>query len=264
MHRPWNSAGSERLMGTFVLLAFFIVASIVTVSFMSVVTAKERAGSFDYSVGYEIVGTDGEDGYFMRNPTAGFNITGDNITEAWNHDGPQSMYFTEEDEDTLEVAVVMDNVNYQGDRGFFDNDAEYRYLDFVMIYTEYGWWSNAETSISFDNICEWVALPNTNLSVVPFELHNDNYGLFIRTPSDGANHTLYVQSGVFNLRIGELDEGLDYANLTAWDIITNILTLNLPGTHPVIDLFMMVAVWSGIAFMVFTVISRITPWVAGG
>lgn len=52
--------------------------------------------------------------------------------------------------------------------------------------------------------------------------------------------------------------------VNAWKVITNLLLFQSVEVHPYIDPFISIGLWVIIAFLVFTLISRIVPFIKGG
>jgi len=255
-----DTSAVDELIGVFVFVAVFIIIAALLISLMhtSIVAGRDE-GSFDLYEGTSII--QGRE-YAMLGPAGGYNFTSADALEDWHHDDAESVFFEDADVtgDTVEAQLVMGHevplVNL-----FSDEDDKYG--DFLIFYTEWGLFSNDEKALSFPMII--AAQGEGNLSTLSIWLHKDNYTVFVQTPGPAEFHTLFVNMGSFNVRIGILlDE--DFESLkkaSMWTILGQLMTASIPDVHPVVNYFIAVPFWASVGFLAVMVVRAFIPFLGG-
>jgi len=258
-----DRTATERIMGPVVLLASFIL---ITIMVMATMTSFFQTASGEWE---EVRGTllIGATEYTLRNPNDGWNITNANVTDRWDHEASENAYFYEDapgEDDQIVVGFIRDNAYFGATYGGRAFD-EALYLDYIMIYTEFGWWDNDDWPISYETILA-NQIKNSNVSITEFGIrHNTTYALIITTagPADLFGSSLW--NNFFNVKLGlpDYDENIGYTSM--WTILGQIMTASLPNVGYEINLIIGATVYSGIGIIVFTVVTRALPsWISGG
>ena len=253
-----DTIGEAGLAGAFVLLATFIgVGAVIIGSTMDLARSNliNDAGDWSYLEGYQIIG---EIEYNMSAPILGWNATGLNATDVWDHEADENLHFVSEYEE-ITVGIIRDNDLYGYLYHGLPRD-ETLYQDFFMMFAEWGWWSNDDTPISFDAVVE-NQVPLSNQSATPFYLHNVKYSLVITTPGTTADFETDLYSGIFNVKIGIPTWGTDSLSSTSmWTVIGQLMTASLPDVHPVINIMLAIPFWSAMVVMVYLLVVKLVPF----
>jgi hypothetical protein len=163
--------------------------------------------------------------------------------------------------DTIEVQLVM---GHEIPVIRLYEVQEDLYEDFLMLYTEWGWWSNDEIAISFQRLISSQSTGD-NVSIVSFWLHNNNYTLFVTTPGPPEFHTLFINLGSFNVRVGLLldDDFESLKKASMWTILGQLMTASIPDVHPVVNYFISVPFWASVGFLAVMVVRAFIPFLGG-
>jgi len=256
-----DTGGVDELIGVFVFVAVFIVITALLISLMQAsIVAGRDAGSFNIYEGTEIIA--GRE-YGMMDPDGGYNFTEADSLESWDHDAAESVFFddTTLTDDTIEVQLVM---GHEIPTVRLYEVQEDLYEDFLMFYTEWGWWSNDEVAVSFPRIIS-SQVAGTNMSLVSIWLHNNNYTLFVMTPGSPEFHKLFVDMGAFNVRLGLLldDDFESLKKSSMWTILGQLMTASIPDVHPVVNYFISVPFWASVGFLAVMVVRAFIPFLGG-
>lgn len=259
-----DRTATERIMGPVILMASFIL---ITIMIMATMTSFFQTASGQWE---EIRGTllIGAVEYTLREPILGWEIDNDNITDRWVHDASENAYFYEDapgEDDQIVVGFIRDNA-YMGDPlGIGQQTDSTLFKDFVMIYTEFGWWDNDEWPISYQTLIR-NQVPNSNYSVTEFGIrHNTTYALIITTNGPAELFEASIWSNFFNVKLGIPDYDTNIGYTSMWTILGQIMTASLPNVGYEVNLIIGATVYSGIGIVVFTVVTRALPsWISGG
>ena len=245
----------ETLLPIIVFCATFIGVGALLISLMPV---SEEQGNYTVSEGYTIIGTTE---YLLYDPFYGYNITAGNVSSTYAD--RETFLFTNDtiSGDERELYVIRD---YEPT---LDADQFSAGEDYVMVQVYWGSWYNAHWSsvkISYATIAA-NQIAGTNQSVTSFSCTGwQNEALIITT---SGNHTTFPNlfwADTYNVMMGQYDVPTDLASTTMWGIIRQLLTASLPNIHPIINILIAIPFWACIGFMVFTIVSRMIPWIAGG
>ncbi len=261
-----DNLGSERLFGMFIFLAVFIL---VGASFMLALnkTIDVATGDWDLRTGYELIGNTE---YTFLSPEEGYPVNDTIVQSVWDKGNEDNLIFDGSAlglPDEIEVAVINDNDNMDYFVGLPSiNPASDKFYDYVHVYTSWGWWSSDNSALSYEAIIAG-QVDETNRSVVPFYLRDDNYSLVVTTPGPGSYFPLMVRENLFNLSLAvpsNEDDLASMAETSMWTMLGQMLTAQLPDVHPAINFMIAVPFWTAIGFMIVMIASRFIPLVGGG
>ncbi len=259
-----DRTGSERIMGPLILMASFILITVMVIASMAAFL-QAASGSWDEVKGTQIIGTTE---YTLRNPVLGWNLTDDNVIDRWDHNADENVAFYEDDpgeDDELVVALIRDNAWYRDDWVSFSNIDEIRYLNYVMIYTEFGIWSNDEWPISFETILS-NRVTDGNVSVTEFGIrHNTTFALIITVDAPQEFFETGLWNNNFNVKIGIPDFQVDIGEASMWTVLGQVMTASLPDVGREVNILIGSTIYAGIGLIAFTIITRALPdWLSGG
>ena len=261
-----DSRAEEQLLGPFVFIGLLLIMSGLLMTSASNIVASNKYAQFDYDTGYAIIG--GTE-YNYLDPTSGYSITQDNVTDNFDDDNPLNLLYDGDtlSVDDLRVGIVRDNEMYNYDPGrssdFFVNKNEFLYVDYIMVYMTYGIWSHDSVAIPLQGIID-AQSPETNISFYDFYLHNENYTLVINTPGTPDDHAGFIENNIYTMYVGCPLFSPDLAKVSMWKLIGMIATGNLPETQPVVDVILAAMFWLTAGFMIAMILSRFIPLIAGG
>ena len=199
-------------------------------------------------------------------PTEGIVVDEDTVIDYVpypTHEDPLIFTDEESDDELKYVHVIRDNVNYDPE----SSDMWKMYRDFIAIrrdphnlFTIADQWQNAAIPFSafannYDNV--------TNVSTVQFQLGDSQDALFINTTDStpegfltglwGNDFTISYGWSLFRL------EEVDF-----WSAIAIVMYDALPGVTPLVNWIFHGFVWASVTFVVFTMATRMTPFLGGG
>lgn len=248
-----DNHGDESLFKPFIFFAAFIAFSGIIIGSMGTLFTHAASGSFDYLTGTAII-LGNETYTYIDGATPGYNVTIDDTTDQWLYTDTDPVFVFHDDLNNDDVYLAMI-------RDFAD---ERWGTDWVGIYESWGWWSDEFDRIQYDTIIDG-QVPYTNVSVVDFEIHKKDYVLLVTTPSNYLNHSSYVDANEFFIALAHAPYDPDnIASVSMWTLIGQMLTAQLPSVHPLIQYFILIPMWVGVGFMVFTLVSRMIPFISGG
>ena len=258
-----DTMAGERLMGPFVLIASFLIITSMVLAGMGSFF-ETAAGNWDELRGTQIIGSTE---YTLRNPEAGWNITGANVTDRWDHEADENVAFYEDtpgEDDEIVVAIIRDNAWYEENWGDYSNIDEIRYTDYIMIYTEFGIWSNDEWAISYETI-EANQVLNSNISVTEFGIrHNTTFALIITVDAPPELFSAGLWANAYNIKLGVPDFEEDVSTSSMWQLLAQIMTASLPECNDEVNTIIGATFWAGTCLLGFTIISRVIPFITGG
>ena len=254
----------ESVMPPFVLIVTFIILLGFMINGLMRMAASGEMGDIDLSDKTQPFGLYN---FTFIEPTEGLVVDDDTVIDYVpypTHEDP--LIFTDEDADPDElkyVHVIRDNVNYDPE----STDMWEMYSDFIAVrrdphnlFTFGEQWENAAIPFSafannYDNV--------TNVSTVQFQLGDSQDSLFINTTDstpEGFLTALWgndfsVSYGWSLFRLEEVD---------FWSAIAIVLYDELPGVTPVVNWIFHGFVWASVTFVVFTMATRMTPFLGGG
>jgi len=256
-------SGSERLMGPLLVMSSFILITIMVLAGMTSFF-NTASGNWEEVKGTAIIGTTE---YTLREPVDGWNITSANVTDRWDHEADENAYFYEDapgEDDQIVVGIIRDNAWFEHAVAWGHGYDSVLYEDYIMVYTEFGWWANDDWAISYQTILENRVL-NSNVSVTEFGLrHNTTFALIITVDAPPDLFGAGLWSSNFNIKIGLPDYNPDLADASMWTILGQVMTASLPDVGQEINLIIGATFYTCIIMMVFTIISRMIPFVGGG
>jgi hypothetical protein len=259
-----DTDGDETLMPVFIFCATFIVIGAFTISLMGPIFASPDArGSFETLENYEIIGGTS---YYLYAPAGGFNLTSANLSTYPNYEADPPDYVT------FTNGSVSDRLLWTtNDYGTTFIDEAYRevfrdHTDFFTIFTEWGpWYNHHKRYVVLDyTTAEEYQVPGTNQSAIPFSIAGSEEVLVITTPGNETDFADYLWANTFNVQMGTPAFPTDLADTSMWTILGQLLTARLPNVHPILNFLISIPFWTCISFMVFTLISRMIPFIGGG
>ena len=260
-----DKTATEQLMGPFILLASFILITIMVIASMAAFL-QVAGGQWDEVKGTQMIGTTE---YTLRNPVEGWDITSDNVVDRWDHEADENVAFYEDDpgeDDELVCGFIRDNALFGRPEwypGVVPED-EQLYLDYIMIYTEFGIYDHDEWAISYETI-ESNQIANGNVSVTEFGIrHNTTFALIITVDAPFDLFGAQLWGNNFNIKLGIPDYEDDIAYTSMWTVLGQVMTASLPEVGYEVNLIIGATVYAGLGMIIFTVISRMIPFVAGG
>lgn len=253
-----NDEADERLITIFVFFATFLAGTSLIIVSMSGMLTWAESGNFEYSSVRQQIGNEtysliqADDG----NATDWYSVTDDDYVGRMIKDSENNFYFTNTvTSDELQVRPVEDE-------GWIETPAAQ--ADAIVIFERWGWWTTEWSYVKFE-VIKTNQLVDSNFSVTPFVSHGNKYDLIIQTPGSAETFNSYLDDHTYWMAISY--DPLDPDNLATtslWGIIGQILTAQIPDVHWAIQMFITIPVWAAISFMVFTVISRVIPFIGGG
>ncbi len=255
--------GGEKVARPFVLL--LSVMAVFSITIMSITaqmnTSASSVNDSSNPNPLDLRNILGDWSYTLIDPEGGIHISTANVTSHMHDPRDSHIIFTDADhnDDKKYLQIIRNNENF--DRN--SSNMWERYKDFISVQRHrdpyYGDdWGGA--SISYDQIVanyEW----KTNTSKISFRLSGSqaNDTLFVvlshndTTEIWNNNYTLYYGWSV--LRAGSID---------FWGVIGMVLTAQVPGLEPHVQL-LIDAIWIiSLIFIGFTMATRISPLGGGG
>lgn len=257
--------GEERLFKTFVFFAIFIAGATIVLTMMSTAFSWGEKGFFQYNtvkiqIGnttYSMITAD--DGIQSGNLTGFYNVTVDDVKTYFTKDDGGNFYFTDENQapsDELQLRPV--------DFTIMPSYANPTSPPGIIIFERWGWFSTEYVTITKDTIKEG-QLSGYNASAVGFTIHSKYYELIVITNSTPELHEDRIDQDVYWVGISyDALAPENMASTSLWGMLGLILTARLPEVPPVIQFAIAIPFWAGFSFMVFTLISRMIPFISGG
>jgi hypothetical protein len=266
--------GSESLMPVLIFVAVFMSICVTLImAFQGFFYDVETNAAYDGKTDAQDLETGIPSVYCT--PVEGYTVTADMTIEQitatmGDYERDHDYIFTDEDTEAsdpdLHVNVVENNVLFGGDWYSPSDGDRSIYEDFFWIWQKYGWWGIRHAVISYETVIDNAG--DTNISYTAFVLGEYSYSLVVTMPANvtGDTFTLYMFFGEYNIKIGSLPFSgwSDYGNQTVWGTLKQMMTMDLPDTHPIIDFLIAVPIWTALAFTFFTIVSRLIPLVSGG
>ena len=261
-----DHSATERIMGPVILMASFILITIMVIATMTSFF-QTASGQWEEIRGTLLIGSVE---YTLRNPDTGWNIDNDNVTDRWDHEASENAYFyqdTPEEDDQMVLGFIRDNAYFGRPEWYIGvvPEDEQLYEDYIMIYTEFGWWDHDEWAISYETVVA-NKVSNSNVSITEFGIrHNTTYVLIVTVDGPAAMFDSAFWNNDFNVKLGtpDIEENIGYTSM--WTILGQIMTASLPNVGYEINLIIGATVYSGIGIIVFTVVTRALPsWISGG
>jgi hypothetical protein len=237
-----NVAGENDMLNPIVFLATFIGISALLIGYcQSFYATTGASGNWGYQTGYNTVGGIT---YVMLTPETGYDMETQTIFTDWDSGNPLNMIFTGADE-TIESALV---------RNDFADASE----DVFVFKMEYGWWSVRTTRLSLQNIYD-DQLAFTNQSVSHISLGARSYSVFCNVD---ANYTMFqymVGLNQYNISVGyDLEDKLTSNSM--WTVLGQMLTADLPDTHPIVNMLIAIPIWTAIGILAFYAVRSVLPF----
>jgi hypothetical protein len=248
-----NDHADESLMGPFVFIATFIAVSGFIIGSMGALFAYSAMGNIDYFSGSTFL-LGNETYSYIDGSTHGYNVTIADVVDTWSEAYADHEFIFHDDINEDDEHLVM--VRALTSSGSMTDEIE--------VMEAYGWWSDDRIRISYLTLIDY-QIPYTNVSIVDFELRSKSYALMIVTPSDYQNHSAYIDENEFYISIVHAPQDLDnIGSVSMWNLIGQMLTAQLPSVHPMLQYLIAVPMWVGIGFIIFTLVSRMIPFIGGG
>jgi hypothetical protein len=260
-----DADGDETLLPLFVMAASVLVAIIVLSGAIGSMLARNTPTAYwEYAEGYELIG--GVQ-YSYIAPTKGYNVTEANHTnDVEDDDASQKLQFTYGSWDYFTIRLIH-NVDKMKVAENFEEMTKYR--DFVAIHVKASQSSTSTAdkwrAISYDKILSNTIMGNTSFGYLTIFKTNFTIILTTNGTNEGEHHNL-VWAGQYNIRVAVNTDiaGSAEMNASMWTILGQILTLQLPDVSPTVNLLLAVPIWAAMGFMVFTIFSRVIPFISGG
>jgi len=126
-----------------------------------------------------------------------------------------------------------------------------------------GWWDDWWDFVPFDDILEETGQNSTAMvyyGKANFRL-NTGYTTFIVNDSAVPLYTALNTNDDYTLHVGWTFYDKSQIEYSALDIIAGILTFNLPGVNSYITAIISIPIYATVAFIIFTVITRLIPFI---
>jgi hypothetical protein len=259
----------EGLVPVLVFIAAFIVISSTVIASMQDAIEDAQGGNWQYASGS---GLYGDIEYNLWNPDEGVDVTDMTVINRYDSfrgdeevASREVFYLVDPDEeDRYLVNVINDNelwsIGWHNLLGF--RDERRLYNDYVMVAQEYGWFSVSYTAISYDQIKQ-ANMGTGNTSLVPFVIHGHEMTLIVQAfeNSTGATFRTCIDLNLFNLKLGVVDDDnfTAIAHSSIWNILGQMLTMQLPESTPFVDLLVAVPLWTGVAVCFFIFARSLIP-----
>lgn len=257
-HLKDDEEADEQLFKVFVFFGTFIGCSAILIASMSAMFAWASGGHFDPDStdiqigGYEFSMINATYGITSGNLTGFYPVTESDYQPIFMKDDEDNLYFHDTvNNDDLQLAPLMDMPLAD-------------WSNTIEIFERWGWWSTEDANVPFDDIKN-NQIAGTNASAVSFSIHGKTYDLVVITASDSFNHSDLIDERTYWVGISyDAYDPDNMASTSLWGVLGQILTAQLPNVHPMIQYFILIPFWAGISFMVFTLISRMIPFISGG
>jgi hypothetical protein len=254
--------GDETLMPVFIFAATFIIIGALMIGLMQPLFASADRGEFNQLSNYEMIGSIG---YLLYDPNDGYDLTSANVTDDGTTDIP--LVFTNDSVSDRWVWAVRDYIYWEDIPANEDARPEfYNHQDFLAIWTEWGPWYNHHIRllvVDYETVVS-KQIVGLNQSAVPFSIAGTSEVLIITTPGNASEFETVLWSNNFNIRMGQPAFSTDVASTSMWAILGQLMTASLPNVHPIVNILITIPFNACLGFMVFTIVSRMIPWIAGG
>ena len=258
--------GDEALLPLFVMAASMLIAIIVlSTAIASAIARNAPTGRWDQPEGWELIGGVA---YANLEPTGGYTVTAYNHTEnPYTDNASRELNFIYTDWEYISVRLVR---NCSVTKPFTHGDEDKKYDDFVYIHAkrDSGWFAGDRyVAIPFEALM--ANFIQNNVSYSYFSVFKTNFTVILETATNNSNpadHINAVWFGNYNTAIAFNTEVSDSDRMSSsmWTILGQILTLQLPDVNRVVNLLLAVPIWAALGFMVFTIFSRVVPFISGG
>ncbi len=265
-HLRRDHDGDESLLPLFVMAAAVLISIIVLETTIAGAIARNTpTAKWDSAQGWDLIG--GVE-YTNLEPSGGYLVTMSNHTQnPYTDVASKTFDFTFSDWDTFSVRLVRD---CDTTKPFTHSDEDAKYDDFVYIHArDIGGWfgGNRFVAISYDSLT--TRFVSDNVSYSYFTIFKTNFTILLETNTNSSNpsdHINAVWAGNYRFYIAVNTEIGDQARMSSsmWTILGQILTLQLPNVNRIVNLLLAVPIWAALGFMVFTIFSRVIPFIAGG
>lgn len=255
--------GDETLLPLFVMAAAMLICIIVlSTSIASAIARNTPTAYWEQSEGWELIG--GVD-YNVLEPTSGYLVSSANhTTNPYTDAAGKTFDFVFSDWDTFAVRLVR---NCSIISKYPEDD---KYDDFVYIHCrdKSGWFAgNRYVAIDFHTIT--TRFLSNNVSYAYFNIFKSNFTIIFETPTNSTNPADHINSvwfGNYRFYVAANSEIGDASRMSSsmWTILGQILTLQLPDVNRIVNLLLAVPIWAALGFFLFTVLSRIVPFIGGG
>jgi hypothetical protein len=237
-----DPSGENDMLSPVIFLATFIgIAALLIGYCQSFYATTGESGDWAYETGYDTIGGIT---YVLLAPEDGYDMEIQTIFTDWDSGNPLNMVFTGDDE-TIESALVRNDYADASEDGF-------------VFKMSYGWWSVKSTHLSLQEIYDG-QMSTSNLSVCDIALGARSYSVFCEV---NANYTLFqymVSLNQYNISVGfNLEDKLTSNSM--WTILGQMLTADLPDTHPIINIIIAIPIWTAIGILAFYAIRSVLPF----
>ena len=249
--------GGESVFKPFVLL-FTMIALMVSVIVMvqhTQISATAVASDKD------LQNMMGEMDYTLIDPVTGILVNAGMATSTMVHPEDAPIEFTDNSPDghadVKHIQIIIGNQNYK----FGSDNIWEKYPSFISI--------QRRTTGGIDHKWYGAAIPiqgiienfdyETNQSIMYFHISGKNDTMIFELADNntarfwGSDYTMFYGWSTFRT------EGVDF-----WETIQLIYTAKLPGMDGTLSFFIAGMFWAVTLFMLFTMISRIVPFISGG
>lgn len=135
------------------------------------------------------------------------------------------------------------------------------HADSFLVFQEWGLWDKDGEYITFQTILGNIVETEKNLQA---SIHLDlqaGITIWFIFPIDSDPETLLYDHSGFTIALGQsLIDATNSAN-NMWAVITGLLTFNIDTGIPLVNYLISIPIWISIAFIVYSILSRLIPWV---
>lgn len=248
--------GGETIFKPFVLL-FTIIALMVMVVVM---VQHTQISATNVLSGVDLQNAMGEMNYTLIDPQGGIVISSAKASDHMVYPKDAPIVFTDNGPDghadKKYVQIIIGNQNYK----FGSDNMWEKYPSFISVQRQ---------THGFDSKWNGAAIPiqafiddfdyDTNQTLQSFYLSSMNDTVFLHLMD---NNTARIWNSNYTMYYGWATYRTGHINF--WSTISLLYTAHIPGMNPTISMFVAVMFWAVTLFMLFTMISRIVPFISGG
>ena len=255
--------GGESVFKPFVII--FVVIILMTSIVMMLQHMATSASQLDQPMDTTRAVGDYQD--HLINPTSGLIVYNALVVNKMEHPYQANFIFTDNGSgggltgDIKYVQVVRNNVNFDPT----STDMWKKYRDFISVQRKTTTFILTPLSVTWNGaVIPFSALVNnfddkTNTSIVRYQLSGNNDTLYIKCAN---NNTGLIWMNQFTIYYGW--SVLRQGKVDFWSTIGMVMTAKIPGMNPILSFFISGMFWAVTCFMIFTMVSRIIPFIPGG
>lgn len=259
-----DQRAEERILPLFVMAASMLMAIILLSTYSAAMIARNLpTGYWEQPGGYEMIG-DVE--YSYLDPIDGYAVYPNDHTNDVRDD-THKFEFNYSDWAYFTARLIRDVDRDDWLANPFD---DLKYDDMVLLHIKKkDSWSAPDkwVQISYGTLTQRFTL--NNLSYAYFTAFKTNFTVLLKTDTNGTDHSDHIHAvwaGVYTISIAVSTDALNTIAMdtSMWAVLGQLLTLSLPDVSLVVNILLAAPVAAALGFMVFTILSRVIPFISGG